>query len=186
MKKWLIRIMVGLVGAVVLAAVVLWLMGLRQDAGVSRASVEINAPREQVWPWVEEGDKNKKWIGWVVDVQPVNSVTGVGQKRVVLMNEPGSPRPVRLEAEFTEYNPPARLSADVTIPGLFTGSQGYELTDLGNGRTRVEIVNRIHYTSWFVRLFEPMATPSATSKIERDLAALKTQVEQAVQGSAKA
>ena len=180
MKKWLIGILGGLAGAAALATATLWLMGRRQDAGVSRASVEINAPREQVWPWIEEGDKSKKWIGWVVGVADANSLNGIGHKRVVLMNEPSSPNPLRLEVEFTEFNPPERLMARVAIADLFTGSQRYELTELDTGRTRVELVNRIHYTSWLVRLFEPLATPSATRKIEQDLASLKTQVEQAI------
>jgi hypothetical protein len=65
----------------------------------------------------------------------------------------------------------------VEVPGLFTGAQTYELTSLDNGRTRVEIRSRIRYTSWIVRLFEPMATPSSTKKLDQDLSTLKGLVE---------
>ena len=46
--KWLIRILAGVALVAIVACVVLWLMGLRHDAGFSRASVEINAPRENM------------------------------------------------------------------------------------------------------------------------------------------
>jgi hypothetical protein len=67
------------------------------------------------------------------------------------------------------------------LPGIFTGSQTYQLTDLGGARTRVEIASRIRYTSWFARLLEPVLTPSATCKLAQDLATLKTEVEQSKQ-----
>jgi uncharacterized protein YndB with AHSA1/START domain len=171
--SWVLRILLGLIGILVVAVGVLALMGTRRDAGVSRASVEIQAPREQVWSWIVEPQKFKRWVGWVVDVETINPVMGVGHRDVVIMNEPGSPEPVRLETSWTEYAPPDRFAADVAFPGLFTGSQSYQLTALGQNRTRLEITTRIHYTSALVRLFEPLATPSSTRKIESDLATLK-------------
>ena len=97
------------------------------------------------------------------------------------MNEPGSPQPIRIDVVWTGYTPPAQYAVDVAFPGIFTGSQTYQLTDLGGTRTRVEIASRIHYTSWFTRLLEPLVTPSATRKLEQDLGTLKTQVEQSGQ-----
>jgi hypothetical protein len=41
----------------------------------------------------------------------------------------------------------------------------------------VLLESRIRYTPWLVRLLEPLATPSATSKLDQDLAALKALVE---------
>jgi carbon monoxide dehydrogenase subunit G len=180
MKKWTVRICGGVAGVLALTLVALALMGLRRGAGFSRSVIEIRATREQVWLWIEENDKFKEWVGWVTSVEVLNpEVKGVGRTTVVLMKEPGSPELVRVEAECTEYAPPGRFVADVTSPGLFTGSQSYELTDLGGGRTRVQIDNRIRYTPWFLRLLEPLATPSATKKLDQDLAALKRVVENA-------
>jgi uncharacterized protein YndB with AHSA1/START domain len=180
MKKWLLRIVGGFVGVLVLAVAALALMGLRQDAGVSIASIEIAATPEQIWPWIEEPEKFKRWVGWVVSVDVANpEVQGVGRKTVVMMNEPSSPEPVRIESIWTEYQPPTKFSADVSFPGLFTGSQTHQLTDLGNGRTRMQTESRIHYDAWYVRLIEPLATPSSTSKLESDLATLKPLVEAA-------
>jgi uncharacterized protein YndB with AHSA1/START domain len=154
------------------------LMGLRADAGLSRSSIEIEAPPEQVWRWIEDEDKFKQWVAWVVSVEEVHpGVKGVGRKTVTTMKEPGSAEPVRIESTWTEYMPPSRMSADVAFPGLFTGSQSYELTSLGPTRTKVQIETRIHYKSWLVRLLEPLATPSSTQKNDQDLAALKRLIE---------
>jgi hypothetical protein len=125
-------------------------------------------------------DKFKQWVGWVTDVQVLNpEVTGVGRKTIVLMNEPNSPERVRLESTWTAYMPPAHLAVDVTLPGLFNGAQSHTLTNLDSGRTRVETKTRIRYTSWFIRLLEPVVTPSSTRKQEQDLAKLKALVEKA-------
>lgn len=178
MKKWIVRVLGGFAGILFLAVVVLAAMGLRQDAGVSVASVEIATSPETVWPWLVENEKFKQWVGWVVGVEVLNpEVTGVGRRTVTLMEEPGSPERVRIEAVWTEVARPTRFSADVRFPGLFTGTQTHALTDLGNGRTRVQTETRIHYDAWFVRLLEPIATPSSTGKIESDLLALKKLVE---------
>jgi hypothetical protein len=177
MKIWLPRILLGLVGIVIAVASVLALMGRRQDAGVSRSSVEIDASREQLWPWLEEPEKFKQWISWVVEVQVINPAEGVGRKAVVMMKSPGAAELVRIESTLTEHAPPDLLAADIVSPGLFTGSQTYQLTDLGQGRTRVDVTNRIQYTSAFFRLLEPLTTPSSTGKIKNDLAALKSLVE---------
>jgi uncharacterized protein YndB with AHSA1/START domain len=173
MKIWLPRILLGLVGVVIAVASVLALMGRRQDAGLSRTSAEINVSPEQLWPWLDEPDKFKQWVSWVVEVQVTHPVTGVGRQAVVMMQSPGSSELVRIETTLTEHAPPHRLAADIVSPGLFTGSQTFQLTDLGQGRARVDVTNRIHYTSALVRLFEPLMTPSSTGKIDGDLAMLK-------------
>jgi uncharacterized protein YndB with AHSA1/START domain len=173
MKIWLPRIILGFFGLVIAVTCVLALMGRRQDAGVSRSSVEINASREQLWPWLDEPDKFKRWVSWVVEVQTVNPARGVGRQTVVMMQSPGSSELVRIEATLTEHAPPQRLAADIVSPGLFSGSQNFQLTDLGQGRTRVDVTNRIHYTSALVRLLEPLMTPSSTGKIDGDLSMLK-------------
>jgi hypothetical protein len=89
------------------------------------------------------------------------------------MKSPGSAELVRIESTLTEHAPPERLAAQVVSPGLFTGSQTYQLTDLGQERTRVDVTTRVHYNSALVRLLEPLMTPSSTGKIEADLAMLK-------------
>jgi uncharacterized protein YndB with AHSA1/START domain len=176
--KWVVRIGGGIVAVLVLALVVLVVMGLRENAGLSVSSVEINAPPERVWQWIEDPDKFKQWVSWTIEVQSLTpDVKGVGARTLVLMKEPGSPEPVRIESVCTQYAPPMRFSADVRFPGLFDGSQSYQLTGLTGGRTRIQIDTRIRYTAWLVRLLEPLATPQSTSKLDQDLATLKKLIE---------
>jgi len=178
MKKWLLRASFGAAGVIALAVASLTLMGLRDTAGLSTSSIEIDATPETVWPWIDQPDKFKQWVSWVVSVESPNpDVKGVGRKSIVLMKEPSSPEPVRIETVLTDYAPPMRLSADVKFPGLFTGSQTYQLKGLEGGRTRVQLDSRIHYTTWIIRLFEPLGTPSATKKLDQDFAALKRLIE---------
>ena len=102
MKRWAIRVLIGLAAAIALAVAVLAAMGLRQEAGVPRASIDIKASREQLWPWIEEAERFKQWVSLVTSVEVLNpDVKGVGRRTVVLMNEPRSPEPVRIESVWT-------------------------------------------------------------------------------------
>jgi hypothetical protein len=61
--------------------------------------------------------------------------------------------------------------------GIFDGEESYKLVDLGNGRTRMEILGRFHYAQWFANLMEPAITPQAEKKMVADVARLKSLVE---------
>ena len=168
----------GLVGLVLLAVGVLAAMGQRADAGVSRVTVEIEAPMETVWEWLEEDAKFRQWVSWVESVEYLNpDVKGVGRRTVVEMKEPGQAEAVRVEAVTTSYDPPRSVASEIRAEGVFTGTEMYRLTALDGGRTRVEVENRIRYTPWLFRLIEPLATPMADEKLRGDMASLKAHVE---------
>jgi hypothetical protein len=65
----------------------------------------------------------------------------------------------------------------VEVPGSFSGDVLYTLTDLGNGRTRVEQDGRYTYDSRLVSLMEPLLTPDAMRKMFDDMKRLKQKVE---------
>jgi carbon monoxide dehydrogenase subunit G len=65
----------------------------------------------------------------------------------------------------------------MSTPGAFEGTQTYKLTDLGNGRTHLEIAGQYRYTVWIAQLFEPLITPAAQKKMDDDAARLKSLVE---------
>jgi carbon monoxide dehydrogenase subunit G len=67
----------------------------------------------------------------------------------------------------------------MSTPGAFEGTEIYRLTDLGNGRTHLEVISRYHYTMWVAQLFEPLITPAAQKKMDGDVARLKSLVETA-------
>jgi len=60
--------------------------------------------------------------------------------------------------------------------GAFDGQQSYELSDLGNGRTRIDIDSHYRFAQWFANFMEPLVTPAARKKLDGDVAHLKSAV----------
>ncbi len=52
--KWILRILLGLVGLLVLAVVVLFVLSKRPDAGKGDVTIDIARPPDVVWQWVSE------------------------------------------------------------------------------------------------------------------------------------
>lgn len=77
-----------------------------------------------------------------------------------------------------EYAPPSHLVLEISSPkGEFTGESVYQLVDLGNGRTRLDMDSRFHFQNWFANLMEPVITPAARKKMRGDSARLKSILE---------
>jgi uncharacterized protein YndB with AHSA1/START domain len=179
--KWVKRIAIVLAVLLIVPAVTLLVLGHRANAGVAQASVEINAPPDQVWTWLDDGDKLKQWVSWMVDVKypdPQNA-HGLGAKRIWTMkDENNGGMLMQIAATFTEYTPPTRMTLRIAdTEGFFDGEASYRLVDLGGGRTRVEARDHAHYTEWFANLMEPVITPQAAKKMAMDVAHLKRLVE---------
>jgi carbon monoxide dehydrogenase subunit G len=177
--KWLLRIGGALVALIVLAIVVLKLMGMRTDAGRIRHTVEIDRPPAQVFRWLNEPERVKQWISWLVEIRPVQGAptSGVGAKDVFVMDDPNMKQKVELESEVTAFEPDRKISVKIHAAMGFSGDLDYILTPVGEGRTRLEYDGRYQYHHWMASLFEPLVTPQAKAKLEGDLAKLKQLVE---------
>jgi uncharacterized protein YndB with AHSA1/START domain len=178
--KWILWIGGGLIGVVALACVVLLVLGHRANAGHASASADINASPAQVWQWLEDPGKLKRWISWVVEVRTPNGsvATGVGAKRVLVMkDENNGGMLMEVEGVYTTYQPPTEMDLAMSTPGAFEGTETYRLTDLGNGRTHFEVAGQFRYTMWMAQLFEPLITPAAQKKMDGDVSRLKSLVE---------
>jgi len=177
--KWLKWIGIVLAALLILPVVTLFLLGLRKDAGHLHGSIEIAASPQQLFPWLVEGDKLKQWVGWLVEVRvPDPANRGVGSSRVwVMKDENNGGKLMQIVAETREYAPPSRLVLQISSEGQFTGDNVYELVDLGNGRTRLEVDSRFRFANWFFNLMEPVVTPAARKKMIADEARLKALVE---------
>jgi len=186
--KWVLRIVAVVVAIPLVGAAVLLAMGQRSGAGRIGASTEVQAAPEQIWPWFDESAKLKQWVSWLVDVREGgNPVSGLGAKRVwVMRDENNGGMLMEIEAMYTEYTPPVRLAVHTRTADMFDGQQAYRLTDLGNGRTRVDAEGTYQFHIWFARLMEPVITPQASQKMRGDLARLKGLVEKNVTGAASA
>jgi uncharacterized protein YndB with AHSA1/START domain len=176
--KW-IAIVVAVLLFVPLAT--LLVLGHRANAGHAQASAEINASPEQLWTWIDDGDKLKQWVSWLVDVKYPDAQRphGTGSTRVLVMKDENSGGMLmQITGKYGEYTPPSRLTVHLTdSEGMFDGEQAYQLTSLGNGRTRLEIHSHYHFSQWFASLMEPVITPQAERKLVADVARLKLLVE---------
>lgn len=84
---------------------------------------------------------------------------------------------MEIDGTCSEYAPPSRLTVQLKSGGDFDGQQAYLLTDLGNGRTRLEMDSNYHFTSALARLMEPLITAAAEKKMVGDMAHLKSLVD---------
>jgi len=176
--KWLKRIAIVVAALLIIPVLTLLILGLRPGAGRSQASVEIQASPEQLWAWIDDGSRLKQWVSWTVDVKPWSPQAGPGATRSMTMRDENNGGMLMvIDSACTEYAPPKTLAVHMSVPDEFEGQMTYRLTDLGNGRTRLDVNSSYRFSNAFVRLLEPLVTPSARRKMEGDVARLKTLVE---------
>ena len=178
--KWLKRIGIALAALIVIPVVTLFLCGLRPGAGKIHSSIEIAGTPEQVWAWIDDSNRLKQWVSWMVEVrepQPPHHAVG-SPTTWVMKDENNGGMLLTLDGRFKEYQPPWRLTITLSSPLYqFEGDETYRLSDLGNGRTRVEIDAAYRYLQWIANLMEPLVSMEAGKKMNGDLGRLKTLVE---------
>jgi uncharacterized protein YndB with AHSA1/START domain len=176
--KWALRIGGVFVALLIIAIAVLFALGHRASAGQIHVSAELNASPEQLWPWLNETDKVKQWISWLVEVRQDRPATGVGTKQIWVMHDSNDGgKPMEIEGIYTEYRPPTRQTVQVSAAGSFDGRETYRVENLGAGKTRLDIDGSYHYSEWWAALLEPLITPAAEKKLRGDVARLKSLVE---------
>src|SRR5262249_47180853 len=113
--------------------------------------------------------------GVTPDTRP--PVEGIVHRETRVIDDPRRKEP-RLEAgSITLWEPPDQMGIHVEVPDDYEGDVLYTLTDLGNGRTRVEQDGRFTYAGRFAALFEPLLTPGSMRKMFDDMKRLKEEVE---------
>jgi len=177
--KWAIRLLGAAAALLVVGVLGLWAASNRRDAGRMRASIEIERAPEEIWPWLNEPEQLTQWVKWLQDVRPdtTSPAEGIGHRETRVIDDPRKKEP-RLEAgNVTLWEPPDQMGIHVEVPDEYEGDVLYTLTDLHNGRTRVEQDGRFTYTSRFATLMEPLITPGAMRKMFGDMKRLKEKVE---------
>ena len=90
--SWLLRGAGFLAALLVVAAAGLLVTGMRANAGRVYAAVEVKAPPDSVWPWLNEPDRLKRWVDGLEDVQlDIATPPGVGAKAVWVMRDKNNP-----------------------------------------------------------------------------------------------
>jgi len=179
--KWLKWIGIVVAALIILPLVTLLVLGHRSGAGTLQASIEMNASPEQVWAWIDDGDKLKQWVSWLVEVKypDAQKTHGVGATRVLVMkDENNGGMLMEIAGKCSEYTPPSKMTVQLSDDqGMFSGEQTYQLVDLGSGRTRMDVHSQFRFAQWFAKLMEPLITPQAEKKMVADAARLKSLVE---------
>lgn len=179
--KWLKWIGIVIAALVILPVVTLFAMRYRHGAGETHASVEIAASPQTVWTWIDDGEKLKKWVSWTADVTypDAQKAWSMGSSRVLVMrDENNGGMLMRITTKCSEYVQPSVMTVQMSDgEGMFEGDQTYKLTDLGNGRTRLDVSSHYRLNQWFANLMEPLVTPAAEKKMKMDVAHLKSLVE---------
>lgn len=112
--------------------------------GIStKASVDISAPREEVFRWITETDKLTTWMGSSGAMPTDTSLLKVGFTAPGTMIAPGGERPTRLTV--TAWDPPATFGCTIAYDGGDSISV-YTLTEQGSG-TRLELTSDTDFAS---------------------------------------
>ncbi len=175
--KWLKWIFIVPAALLAFVFVVLLILGALPGNGQMHVSTEIAASPQQVWPWIDNGDKLKQWVSWLVDVKQAQPRAPGSTQTWVMKDENNGGMLMTLNGRCTEYVPDSRLAVAITSADEFDGAQSYTLTDLGNGRMRLDIDGRYHFTNWFANLMTPLIMPAARNKLVNDVAHLKALAE---------
>jgi uncharacterized protein YndB with AHSA1/START domain len=177
--KWLTRILLALVVVLLLGVLGLFLAGRREGAGTHQASVEIARPPEQVWRYLSDPTLTRKWMSGILEVTPLTEGgfrVGARERMVVAVDEDET---MVVEDELTRIEAPHRLELTLkAAPGSdvsFVEYVTYVLEAQGGG-TKLTFTGRSEY-SGIVSLFEPIITPAAKAKLDKELQALKAAVE---------
>jgi hypothetical protein len=64
----------GFVGILLAAVAILFILASREDANKMTVSVEIDKSPAELWPWLEEPEKIKQWVGWLLRSNPSRRV----------------------------------------------------------------------------------------------------------------
>jgi uncharacterized protein YndB with AHSA1/START domain len=171
--KWSLYIGVGLIGLILVAVLVLVAMGFRSGAGSLHATIAIDRPPQTVWPWLNEPERLKAWVSWLVEVR----ATPRGQTWIMVDPNMGDQR-IAIDRESTG-DAPRHLEVRMVMPGGFSGTQTYDLTDAANGGTTLTTAGIFRYDTRLARLLEPLISAQAQTKLEQDLARLKAAIESA-------
>jgi uncharacterized protein YndB with AHSA1/START domain len=179
--KWIFRILGVLLALFVLAVAGLWLAGLRPGHGHVLTEITIDRPAAQVFRWLAEDERVKKWIGGLEEIKQVSSPADGGEVgRKFRIVETYKDDRVEMEMIVTRYEKDRALSILVKSLGDpangFMETADYTLTEQ-DGKTRLQFDTTANYFGFMPRLLEPIITPEAREKVQEDLHRLKTLAE---------
>ena len=137
-------------------------------------SVEIGAPPEDVFPWLADSERRCRWMGALVESEPLTEGPAERGSRYRDVFEDLGQRIV-LEAELVEVDEPHELVVHLTADA-FEATITQRL-DAANGGTRLSAAIETTYTKLAGRVLAGVVTRHAQKQLEADLVRLKELVE---------
>jgi uncharacterized protein YndB with AHSA1/START domain len=139
-----------------------------------KATVTIDAPPKEVWEWLVDSEKQKRWLGDTVEWLPDDrSQLRVGYRGREIMQTPG--KPTECEIELVAYEPPRLLASDHSHE-IFTAHSRAELSPAPGGTSFRSSV-RIRYRKLGVWLRVLPAAPFYGRAVKGSLVQLKGLIE---------
>lgn len=104
----------------------------------------------KVWPWLNDGEKLKQWISWLVDVRAVQpEMRGAGSRQIwVMRDENNGGMLLEIQEHCVKHVEPTRKSVEIQANPGISGLQSYSVIALGNGTTRIEMESRFKFGHW--------------------------------------
>jgi uncharacterized protein YndB with AHSA1/START domain len=138
-------------------------------------AVTIDVPPEDVFPWLAESERRLRWMGALVESEPLtDGPVAEGSRFRDVFEDHG--RRVELESELVEVDAPRRLVVHL-VSSSFESTIVQTLEDEG-GATRFRTVLETTYTVRGARFLAPLATGLAQRRLEADLVRLKALLEE--------
>jgi uncharacterized protein YndB with AHSA1/START domain len=137
------------------------------------ASIEIDATPADIFPFLVEPERLKRWVGGFVEARPLtDGPVGPGSRSIDVIRENG--REMELHTEITRYEPPNAVFVAIRAGGMDAISE-YQLEPRDAG-TIVRHSQRVRY-SGVLRLVGPFVGGVVRRKMREDLERLKAAVE---------
>ncbi len=137
-------------------------------------SIEIEAPPERVFYWLDDAERVMKWVPNIVeneDLVVTEEKIGSTFRQVYLENG----RRMEMHGEVTGYEANRRLTTEIS-GDVFDLLVDYHLEDLG-GRTRLTQDSEVRFKGFF-KIIGPIMTPfvrkASLKQLEESFATLKT------------
>jgi uncharacterized protein YndB with AHSA1/START domain len=134
----------------------------------------IAAPPTTVFPWLAESEARCRWMGALVESEPLTDGPPEPGSRFRDVFEDHGQR-IELEAELVEVEPPRVLVVHL-VSDVFEATIDQRL-ERADGGTRLTAEIETTYTKLAARLLASVLTRHAQKQLEADLARLKELVE---------
>jgi len=152
----------------------LWFAGGNTGRWAHRSSVTIDRPTAEVFPWLHEPERMKRWM---TGFQETRILTEGGLRvgaRSIDVIESGGER-YEMETEITALEQNRLLTARI-VHESFTSLVSYELEEL-DGRTTVTYSCETRFAPFFLRILAPLIGRAAANQLEQSLANLRSVIE---------